>query len=339
MISALAFPSPEAPEDRLHSHCLFCGCRFPRSGLFSGVPPGDRLACDPERGRLWSICGRCTSWNLIPVEERFDAIEELERAVHDRALWLASTANVSLYEVDDLLLVRIGRAELVERTAWRYGRELLTRNGIYWRYRTRLSAATAGAVARLGEQFGMIRLDRHWGPSGIADVLRWQRFGSVAWNGKIACSECGSVLHTLHFDSSWWLYPRIERDRLVVGVPCMRCDPWTPQNVFDMAGELAHIVLRRALAYQHIAGADTKDLEAAAVLLRRARSPNRLINELSTGYASLWRLGPVQTIALEIAVNQLAEQRAFEVQLHGLEAVWRMEETLAAIVDDELSWP
>jgi hypothetical protein len=337
MAAARWFLPIESPDERLYSRCLFCGCGFPHSALFSRVPPGDRLAYDPARGRVWSICARCSRWNLIPAEERFDAIDELERAVHDRAILLAATANISLYQDDDLTIIRIGSAQLVERTAWRYGRELLARNTGYWRARTRLAAATADAVARLGERLGMLRLDRHWGPTGAADILRWQRFGSVAWSGRAGCAACGSVLHTLHFDSAWWLHPRIDDGRLVVGVPCTRCDPWTPRNVFDLGGESAHTVLRRALAYQHIAGAGEGDLAAAIALLQRAGSAERLIAHLSTGRTSLWRLGRVHTLALEIAANQLAERRALEVRLHGIEAEWRMEESLAEIVDDELS--
>jgi hypothetical protein len=337
MVAAFRYPSLEAPDDRLFARCLFCGSTFPRSALFNHVPPGDRLAYDPERGRVWSICGSCTRWNLIPAEERFDAIDALERAVRDRALYLAATAHISLHQVEDLSIIRVGQASLVERTAWRYGRELLARNANYWRPRTRYVAAAAGAVAILAERLGGFSLDRDWGPSGAADILRWQRFGSVAWNGRARCDSCGSILHTLHFDSSWWLYPRIQDGRLVVGVPCTRCDPWTPDNVFDLDGEAADAVLRRSLAYQHIAGATERDLVAAVTLLERAGSAERLITELSTGRTSLYRLGRVHTISLDIAANELAERRALQLRLHGLESEWRLEEAMADIVDDELS--
>jgi hypothetical protein len=337
MVAAPRYPPLEAPDDCLFSRCLFCGCAFPRSALFSQVPPGNRLAYDPERGRVWSICGSCTRWNLIPAEERFDAIDELERAVRDRAVYLAATAHISLHEVDDLSIIRVGRASLIERTAWRYGRELLARNARYWQPRTWYTAAAAGALAILAERLGAFSLDRDWGPSGAADILRWQRFGSVAWNGRTRCSSCGSVLHTLHFDSSWWLYPRIDDGGLVVGVPCTRCDPWTPDNVFDLKGDAADAVLRRSLAYQHIAGATERDVAAAVALLERAGSAERMIAELSTGRTSLYRLGRVHTISLDIAANELAERRALQLRLHGIEREWRLEESVAGIVDEELS--
>jgi hypothetical protein len=253
---------------RLFQRCLFCRGEFPPNALFGLVPPGEQLAYDPERGRIWSICARCRRWTLTPIEERSDAIDTLERAVTGRAVLLGSTPNVRLYHVEDIAIVRIGAAPLLERSAWRFGREILERATAFRSRRTRVRAAAAGALARVGETFGVLQLDRDWGPSGTADILRWSRFGSVAWDGRSACRHCNSVLHTLHFDATWWLHPRIESDVLVIGVPCTRCDPWSPVNVFDVAGDDALLLLRRVLAYQHVAGADEQGVRQASELIR-----------------------------------------------------------------------
>jgi hypothetical protein len=337
MSAANQFLPADARAERLYTRCLFCGCGFSRNALFDSVPPGERLAYDPARGRIWSICTRCHRWNLIPIDDRFDAVDVLERVIRDRAHFLAGTANITWYEVDDLSVVRVGRAPLVERVSWRYGRELVRRGVAYERPRTKLAAATVGALARVGELCGAWQLDRDWGPSGAADILRWQRFGSVAWTGRTPCPYCYSVLHTLHFDVSWWLRPRIDGGRLVVGVPCTRCDPWTPRNVFDVTGASAQQLLRRVLAYQHVAGAGERDVAHAAKLIERAGSAERLVHDLSDGRTSLWSLGPLRTLALEIAANHLSERSVLELRLHALEAEWRIEEVLAGIVDEELS--
>jgi hypothetical protein len=328
--------SAAAPE-RLYSRCLFCRGAFPPNALFGRVPPGDRLAYDPARARIWSICARCRRWSLTPLAERWDAVETLERTVRGRAALLASTPNIALYAWQDLTLIRIGAAPPVERASWRYGREMLERAAAYRSRGTRIAAAAAGAVARLGESLGMVRLDRHWGPTGAADILRWSRFGSVAWDGRTPCRFCSSVLHTLHFDASWWLHPRFEDDQLVVGVPCTRCDPWSPANVFDVRGEDARLVLRRVLAYQHVAGAGDGDVRAAMRLIHQAGTPERLVTQLATGRSSLWRMGRLHTIAMEIALTHLAERQQLLLQLHHVEREWRAEEEIARIVDDELS--
>ncbi|NNK63167.1 MAG: hypothetical protein HKO98_08120, partial [Gemmatimonadetes bacterium] len=63
--------------------CLFCRKSFPANGRFEHLPRGRRIAYDPERGRLWLICGRCFRWSLLPVEDRDAALYELERAARD----------------------------------------------------------------------------------------------------------------------------------------------------------------------------------------------------------------------------------------------------------------
>jgi hypothetical protein len=330
---------PPLSEDRLYSCCLFCGQRFPTSPLFGRVPPGVQLAYDPAKSRLWSICSRCRRWNLIPAEERFDAIEELERTVRGRATLLAASDHIRLYAHDELQIVRIGGARLVERASWRYGSlsGLAARATASVERGERFAATAVDAVERLGTVPGLRHLTRHIDAGRALDMVRWSRFGSVAWDGRAECTYCRSVLHALHFDISWWLYPRIENGRLIVGVPCTRCDPWSPAKVFDVKGDDAHLVLRRVLAYQHVGAGRERSIRDAASLVRTAGSAERLLHELSTGTSSLWRLGAERRIALTIALDHLVEQRMLELRIDGIEAEWRVEEELAQIIDEELS--
>jgi hypothetical protein len=327
-------PADSMPAPRLFTRCLFCRAAFAPNVLFGSVPPGRLLAFDPRRTRLWSICERCRRWNLIPADERHDAIDTLEETVARRALRLAAADDIALFEFEDLLIVRIGAAAtLGERIGWRYGGALAERTAALGRPSTRV----VSAVVRIGQSAGVWAPDDDWGPSRAVDVLRWSRFGRVAWGGRSRCAFCSSVLHTLHFDASWWFYPRIQDGELVVGVPCTRCDPWTPRNVFDVTGDQAFALLRRVLAWQHVAAAPHAELHEAVRLIQRTDSPVRLVNELSTGSSSLWRLGRIGTIALEIALDDIAERMLLDSTLHALAAEWRAEDELAAIVDAELS--
>jgi hypothetical protein len=61
------------------------------------------------------------------------------------------------------------------------------------------------------------------------------------------------------------------------------------------------------------------------------------VAESAPGNRSLWRLGPVRTLALEMSLNQSAERRLLDQRLRALETSWRKEEEIAAIVDDELT--
>jgi hypothetical protein len=334
-----AYPTLDlpAPGDRLYAHCLFCGEHFPPNPMFGPLPPGLQLAYDPARSRLWSICGRCRRWNLLPVEERYDAIDLLEHTVSGRAELIARSDNIALYRHDELQILRIGSALFLERTTWRYGS-----------YAARVASATAevrgeriatalGAAQRLNTVPGLGRLTRNIDTDRALDLVRWSRFGSIAWDGRAPCRYCGSVLQELHYDISWWLYPRIDGDRLVIGVPCTRCDPWTPEKVFDVTGEDGHVALRRVLAYQLIGARKQRAVREASQLLQRAGSADRLLQEMSTGRMSLWRMGTERTFALAIALDHLAEKRLIDEQLRGYESEWRLEEDLARIIDDELS--
>ena len=338
MVAARTFQMESGGGERLYHHCLFCSKAFRPNAEFGRLPPGRRLAFDPDKFRLWSICENCRRWNLIPIEERIDAIWRLERMVRDEAELIAASDNISLHQAGELSIVRIGKATFLEQAAWRYGRQLRARNAAYRSKSTRMSALSFGAMAYIGESIRLLDLDIKWGPDAFADVLRWKQFGLDAWYGRSRCPHCNSVLHTLRFDLSWWLYPRIDEDgTLVVGVPCTRCDPWTPRNVFDIRGPEAETLLRRVLAYQHIAGADEMQVREATTMIGDAGGTRELVRESAAGNKSLWRLGPVRTLALEMSLNQSAERRLLDQRLRALESSWQREEEIAAIVDGELT--
>ena len=63
-------------------------------------PIGRRLAFDSAKGRLWVVCGHCARWNLTPIEERWEAVEESERAFRAQRL-RAQTDNIGLVRLPD----------------------------------------------------------------------------------------------------------------------------------------------------------------------------------------------------------------------------------------------
>src|SRR5919112_2207462 len=105
----------------MYSTCIFCHTALERNEAIEHFPVGRRLAFDAERGRLWVVCRRCSRWNLTPLEERWEAIEQCERLFAGTRL-RASTDNVGLAKLPEgLELVRVGRPLRPEFAAWRYG--------------------------------------------------------------------------------------------------------------------------------------------------------------------------------------------------------------------------
>ena len=108
----------------MYSTCLFCNVALGDNEHVPTFPVGRRLAFDPARGRLWVICTRCGRWNLSPLEERWEAIDECERLFRGTRLRY-STDNIGLARIGDHFeLVRIGPALLPEIASWRYGARL-----------------------------------------------------------------------------------------------------------------------------------------------------------------------------------------------------------------------
>lgn len=108
----------------MYTTCLFCNADLGANTALPTFPVGSRLAFDTARGRLWVICAVCDRWNLSPLDERWEAIEECERRFRGTKLRY-STDNVGLgYLPEGLALIRIGPALKPEIAAWRYGRLL-----------------------------------------------------------------------------------------------------------------------------------------------------------------------------------------------------------------------
>lgn len=327
----------------LFTRCIFCHEAFSANGVFGRLPPGRRLAFDPERGRLWVVCDGCHRWNLCPIEERWEALHQLERMVRDRSQLVAETDNIALLNSGELFLIRVGKAGLAEQSWWRYGRELHARRSSFFSTRSQIAAYTFGAMQYLGELVGLGDEDLSitWDDAPAADILRWRRFGWAAWRGQLDCKYCKSTLRALRYDTSWWVFPQIDDGgRISVQVPCPRCDPWTPDNVYTIEGPESENVLRRVLAYQHIMGAAEGTIRDAARVIEDAGGTDpQGLERLISGYGkkSLWGMGKTRSIALEIAINESVEHRMMTQELQALEFMWKREEQLARIIDEELT--
>lgn len=124
----------------MYSTCIFCHSSLGFNQVIEAFPVGHRLAFDSAKGRLWAVCTHCERWNLTPIEERWEAIEDCERnfrSVKTRV----STREIGLARLEDgSELVRIGKPLLPEHASWRYGDQFGTR-------RARNLATSAALVA------------------------------------------------------------------------------------------------------------------------------------------------------------------------------------------------
>jgi hypothetical protein len=316
------------------SHCTFCHSELSTNQTLEHFAVGRRVAFDPGRGRLWAICPSCRRWNLAPIEERWEALEELERLTRDRGRLLSQTEHIALLRAEDLEIVRVGRAKLIEEAWWRYGQELQRR-----RSRSNVIAA-AEVAAYIGFATVTSGLFFFGGGRPIQDTLRWRKFGSTAWRGQAECRLCGAPTSTISFKRARYLtlVPN-EFDQTLIQLACTRCGRKNSDGGLMFEGRDAERMLRRVLAYQNFSGASEDRVRNAVSAIDQAGSPDALIRQLSGRHFTLKSAKKNQdaVIALEIAVNDEAERQLLELELAELEARWREEEEVAAIVDGELT--
>jgi len=326
----------------LYARCLVCAAPFEPNEKLERLPHGSRLAFDPGRGRLWVVCKACRRWSLTPIEERWEALEELERLTRDEARLLSQTDNIALLRAGPLEIVRVGKAELTEEAWWRYGRELASRRQA-WNKLGVAGTVAAGAVLLGGWATGGMTLFGAWlvmghGSETLRDGARWLRFGSSAWTGDERCEQCDYRFRSLPYRerSALGLLPTGEPGQVELAARCPRCGSYRDGGL-HLQGEQAERTLRRVLAYHHFAGASERRVASATRLIQEAGSPRALTRIVVKDGRRLGDLQRTGGIALEIAVNEATEQKLLELELAELQAHWRREEELAEIVDGELT--
>jgi hypothetical protein len=326
----------------LYTRCLVCAQTFEPNDQLVHLPHGTRLAFDPLRGRLWVVCRSCRRWSLTPIEDRWEALEELEKLSRDEARLLSQTDNIALLRAGRLEVVRVGKAQLTEEAWWRYGRELMSRRQ-KWNKLGLAGSVAAGAVLLGGWATGGMTFFGIWlvaghGKETVQNSARWLRFGSSAWNGAAECAGCGYVFRTLPYDerAALGLFPTDEPGKVDIAARCPRCGAYHDGGL-RLSGNDAERTLRRVLAYHHFAGASERRVVSAARLIQEAGSPQDLTRIVLKGGRRLGDLQRTGGIALEIAANEATEQHLLELELAELEAHWKREEELAEIVDGELT--
>lgn len=323
----------------MHERCLYCGQALGDAAPFAATRPGARIAFDPERGRVWSVCDRCHGWNLWWREDREAALHSLERGARDRGRVVFETEHVALLDVGRRQLVRVGAAPRREAAWWRYGRRLRRRRERFESPVSRVATATYSAVSSVGQSVGLSSVtgDFRRAVDRRVEILRWRRFGGTAWAGRAPCPSCGSVLIRLFFMKCTDLVLMTgENGATVVGMPCSRCDHWDAEETHRFDVSAAEPLLRRVLAWHNIDGAGVRELDRAVTRVERAGSAQEYIRRLAESRLPLHAMRRVERLALEIAVNDRAERARLAVEAARLEATWRREEELAAIIDEEL---
>lgn len=344
----------------MYSTCLFCTQALGANERIEHFPVGRRLAFDASKGRLWVVCHHCGRWNLSPLEERWEAIEECERTYRGTFVRV-STDNIGLARLaDGVELIRIGEPLRPEFAAWRYGRHFNTR-----RRKTQYVAGAGIAAAAIAA----ITLGPTLAPAlslgaisivvipGITTVM-----GAIPVIGVLAARDYiqhDRVVARLPHDRRVLTVRAKHLDDIELSVqghegPAMLAVPhdagWT-----EISGTAAIHAAGVLIAGSNRYGADSARVQDAvqqienegdaAGFLSAASARNAWRGGRTQSIMNMYRglgamhLAPIERLALEMAVHEESERRALEGELATLEAAWRDAETIAAICDDDLTPP
>ena len=321
----------------MYSTCLFCNKDLGTNEVIENFPVGRRLAFDESKGRLWVVCRRCEKWNLTPLEERWEAIEECERQFRATRVRMSSD-NIGLAKLKEgLTLVRIGQPMRPEFAAWRYGDQFGRR-----RKRTILISgvgiAAVGAVMAGGIAAGVGVGGLHIIPQVIINLPVRVKIktndGRVLKVRQQNLERSRFLLNSATEVEGWGVYVKhSDGEDMFYGEEAVRVTSLLLPKLNSMAGP-KHVV-QDAVERIEDAGNPERYLAALPDKVRAAdqkRYGDRTVKEKKLGLVG--KLPKPTKLALEMAVHEEQERRALEGELWLLEAAWREAEEVAGISDD-----
>ena len=332
---------------------------------------GRRLAFDAARGRLWAVCTACGRWNLSPLEERWEAIEECERHFREARL-RTQTEEIGLAQLPEgLQLVRIGAPLRPEFAAWRYGDVLGARRRQALR-KLAGGGILAGAGAAAGAATGVLT-----GAAVLAPLL-------LAWPATVGMT----IFMAYREYGRTFRVPGAEgRVHTVFGanlgetalLPGEEAEGWQlrlreARGFVTLQGATARTALGVLLPRVNELGAGDRPVRDASNLVAESGGPDSFLRLMAaesarrTGdyferraafrrdpwgaFRMKWDLKPrfgnqqgptdegalphlprTSRLALEMALHEETERRALEGELGMLKAAWREAEEIAAVSD------
>ena len=328
----------------MYSTCLFCNQDLGGNSTFASFPIGRRLAFDAAKGRLWVVCRKCERWNLSPLDERWEAIEQAEQLYNETRRRVA-TPEIGLAKLaDGTELVRIGTPLRPEFAAWRYGDQ-------FGRRRTRqmllagAGVAVVGGLAVGGAVIGVSVASFGWAFSQIARLAIRGSDQTVVARVR---TDQGQMLHVRRRHLAESTLSRGSDGTLAIDLRYKN-----GQSRFEgpEAMRIASLVIPKVNRY----GGSRSTVATAVGEIERVGGPERYVEQLARraetltvvrgrphrfgrkgriGKTGLYGLTSIDRLGLEMALHEDAERRAMEGELALLEAAWRDAEEIAAIADD-----
>jgi hypothetical protein len=341
----------------MYRSCIFCSAALGSNESIEQFPVGRSLAFDAAKGRLWAVCPKCARWNLAPLEERWEAVEDAERRFRDTRL-RAQSENVGLAKLPDgTRLIRVGEALPGELAAWRYGETLAGRHRRALLYG---GIATAAGIGVFAAGIGLMFV------GGVGGAYLYQGYRYLGRRAR-ALRPVGSAevevagvrqrvrLRGGDVDGAWLSAPDDGRG-IALNFPRLVPTGGTRMRPLVLRGDAALPVLGRAMVHVNARGASADQVQLALRRMQLVGTPGEFVHEVArrrlrltggdakspppaTGFNSVFepdddpRTDWAISVALEMALHEETERRALQGELAMLEAMWREAEEIAGIAD------
>ncbi len=343
----------------MYTACLFCNKSLGANESFELFPVGKRLAFDAAKGRLWVVCPHCERWNLSPLEERWETIEQAEKFYRDTRTRVA-TDNIGLAKLrDGTTIVRIGTPLRPEFAAWRYGDQ-------FGRRRNRQMLIAGGGIALLGGVViggmtvaggigGMAwvisRIGAgivHGSPETVVAKIPTDLHGVVSVRRRhlnetsIGRADDGSMAINLRFKNGQARFEGREAEKIAaIVIPKVNRFGGSKQAVAEAVAEIeregspeSYLTRLTGMSQALTAPGPSDDFKGWRGI--RGRRGRRNSYSYDTG---LFALPTTHRLALEMSLHEEAERRALEGELTELERAWKEAEEIAGISDSLLVSP
>ncbi|MBT8396804.1 MAG: hypothetical protein HKO65_05750 [Gemmatimonadetes bacterium] len=326
------------------NHCIVCSSDLGDNEDLEEFQVGRRIAFDGLRGRLWVVCPRCERWNLVPIEQRWEAVEALERAYRGTPARY-STAEVGLARLSGgLEIVRIGKPVPGEFAAWRWGSR-------FGRRKRRLkSSVKRGKLLKLESGTA-------WA-AGIALAPLAPVLAPLALAGGLLAAP---ILLLNRLDANWHMNQGLLPHHFRKGQ--LRAGGITPSDIDPgwsihvQRTERVNVTGGETFAFKwaEFSGEEAIRLARRALPLLNRRTPKFVtisdaVNEISEGggverylihaaglkpkWVAFRHYPEPILLAMEMALFESEERRALEGELERLVEAWREAEEIAAISDN-----
>ena len=308
------------------------------------------------------MCRSCERWNLTPIEERWEALEECEREFEGTRLRV-STDHIGLARLKSgLELVRIGRPMRPEFAAWRYGDQFGRRR------RKKILLTAAGVAATGGLMAGQVVFGVVGGTFGLFNLANTLQAIYKARKTVATVNAGGQVfgLTAREIDSTQliWAPERSEWSILIPKKKIWSLSPPPPrvvtspeaelflhsskrtaEPVVELRGEDARHGLGKVMAHVNAGGGNKDAVQRGVKAIENAGDSDRFLRDAGERFAanredrSVYKGGNLAALptelrlALEMAANEENERNALLGELELLKEEWRAAEEIAAISD------